>query len=336
MKIQVAINGRYKFKSQTGMNSWSAQVAHELMKFNSDIIGYVEFVPNRIFRKGILGHFWEQFIFPVRGKAAHYLFCPTNFGPILSKKTVVVIHDIIPVSHPELFKRTYSRTSRIIIFLLAKRAKHILTVSNYSKECLKKLVKIRSEIISIVGGGVEVKDRANLPSSKHSDFFLFVAGDNLRKNLPFLLEFWENVYSLTKIKIVVTLQGVSKTYANFPVPEKEYLILENRPSQEKLRSLYSECIALLWPSIAEGFGLPLLEVMAQGKPFISLNTGIAEDVQIKASRVLPADPYIWQAEILKISNQSSTLDSDQISFAKQYTWNLVAAKINNAIMLLNG
>lgn len=331
MTIKVAINGRYTFKSQSGMNSWSAQVSDELSRLDSTVIQYRIIVPSKIFRNGILGHLWEQVIFPLRALGTDYIFCPSNFGPILSRKTVVVIHDIIPISHPELFSRFYANCAKYLTYIIAKQASLILTVSNFSKENIIHFLKVEAQKISVVGGGVSFAEVSNDNSPIESDFFLFVGGDNLRKNLDFLVDFWETIYSQTKVKLLVTTQGESKTFLNYTVPSNEYLVVVHKPSDESLRYFYRKCLALLWPSHVEGFGLPLLEVMAQGKPFLSLNTGIAQEICVNESRVLPPDKDIWQEEILKFCESRSSTDAGQISKATTYSWNSVACRTDDSI-----
>lgn len=331
MTIKVAINGRYTFKSQSGMNSWSAQVTDELSKLGSAAFQYQILVPSKYFRNGILGHLWEQVIFPLRALGTDYIFCPSNFGPILSRKTVVVIHDIIPISHPELFSRFYANCAKYLTSILAKQACLILTVSNFSKESIIHFLKIEPKKISVVGGGVSFADFSNESSPIETEYFLCVGGDNLRKNLDFLLGFWETIYSQTKVKLLVTTQGASKTFLNYTVPSSEYLVVVHKPSDETLRYFYRKCMALLWPSLVEGFGLPLLEVMAQGKPFLSLNTGVAQEICVNESRVLPPDKAIWQKEILKFCESRSSTDAGQISKATTYSWNSVACKADESI-----
>ena len=316
------------------MNSWSSQVSHELSRTNSTAIRYEELVPSKLFRHGILGHLWEQLVLPVRAWGADYNLCPSNFGPILSRKTVVVMHDIIPISHPELFNRTYAYCAKFLSFVTAKQSAHILTVSNYSKESLIKFFNIAPQKISVVGGGVNVINPSIDSVPAGYEYFLFVGGDNLRKNLDFLLDFWELIYSKTKVKLLVTMQGESKTFRIYPVPSREYLVLVQRPSDNKLRYFYENCLALLWPSIVEGFGLPLLEVMAQGKPFLSLETGVAAEICVNKSRVLPPDKTIWMDEILRIFNTRSSKDFGQISIASEYSWHLVAFKTDESIRKL--
>jgi glycosyltransferase involved in cell wall biosynthesis len=113
------------------------------------------------------------------------------------------------------------------------------------------------------------------------------------------------------------------------------LVIAHKPSDETLRYYYRKCKALLWPSIVEGFGLPLLEVMAQGRPFLSLNTGVAQEICVKDSRVLPPNRAIWQEEILKLCKSRYNIDEEQISKATTYSWNSVACKADDSISKLS-
>jgi glycosyltransferase involved in cell wall biosynthesis len=110
------------------------------------------------------------------------------------------------------------------------------------------------------------------------------------------------------------------------------VVLIEDPDDDLLFSLYKNSIALLFPSISEGFGLPLLEVMSTGKPFISNQVGVASDLSIGDSRVLELNHEAWLSEINRLTYKPSVCDESQVFLARQYNWKLVADKLIEALV----
>ena len=103
--------------------------------------------------KKIPALFWEQFFLPIKtyGKL---LFSPCNVGPVLKSKQVVTIHDAAFFDHPEWFSKKFSFIYKLLIPVLAKRCRHIITVSHFSKERLLFHLNIPEDKISVVYNGV--------------------------------------------------------------------------------------------------------------------------------------------------------------------------------------
>jgi glycosyltransferase involved in cell wall biosynthesis len=83
--------------------------------------------------------------------------------------------------------------------------------------------------------------------------------------------------------------------------------------------------------MAEGFGIPLLEAMSFGKPFISTPVGAANELQTGESVVLPPDILLWQEEILKMVLLPHIDSAEQIQKTYEYTWDKVVCKIKKEI-----
>ena len=103
------------------------------------------------------GHLWEQALLPA-APGARLIYCPANLAPLASRRNVVVIHDVAALRYPEWYGPVYARYQRALLPLLARRARRVITVSEFS----------RGEIVTgwtcprTGGGGAERRGRALL------------------------------------------------------------------------------------------------------------------------------------------------------------------------------
>ena len=92
---------------------------------------------------------------PVRAARAAALLCPANLAPLAHPRTVIVIHDAAALRHPEWYSPAYAAWQRRILPALARRALHVVTVSEFSRGELIDLLQIPPERITVVAGGVD-------------------------------------------------------------------------------------------------------------------------------------------------------------------------------------
>jgi glycosyltransferase involved in cell wall biosynthesis len=93
------------------------------------------------------------------------------------------------------------------------------------------------------------------------------------------------------------------------------------PSDAELADLYARALCLLWPSLAEGYGIPLLEAMACGTPFLSADVGAARELAIDARQVLPLDGDRWVAELERYHTAGvADLRARSAETARRATW----------------
>src|SRR6185312_8680363 len=84
-------------------------------------------------RRGLAGQAWEQIVLPAR-LGGRLLFSPSGSGPLETSRQVLTIHDTAVLDCPESFSRTYGSWHRFLLPKLARRAKQIITVSQFVKE----------------------------------------------------------------------------------------------------------------------------------------------------------------------------------------------------------
>ena len=90
---------------------------------------------------------------PVRAAKARALLCPANLAPLAHPRNVIVIHDAAALRHPEWYSPAYAAWQGRILPALARRALHVVTVSEFSRRELTELLGL--EDVSVIPGGVD-------------------------------------------------------------------------------------------------------------------------------------------------------------------------------------
>jgi glycosyltransferase involved in cell wall biosynthesis len=268
---------------------------------------------------------------------SHFQYIGT---PIKVSKQIITTHDIL--FEQEEFKLYFPLKYRLVNGFLfkrsAKRADVLLTVSNYSRQRISELYQIPNEKIHVTPNavhanfGIQSFQEASDAILGLGKYILYVARIEPRKN------------HLTLLKAFTELQLAQKGYKlvfvgrkDIPNPELEaynakskaingdaVVWLDSIPNDE-LASYYQHCELFVFPSFAEGFGIPPLEAMAVGcKLLCSKNTAMA-DFNLPES--LTFDPYNVEELKQKVEqqlNSSQILSNVYDQILSKYSWAKVA------------
>jgi glycosyltransferase involved in cell wall biosynthesis len=112
-----------------------------------------------------------------------------------------------------------------------------------------------------------------------------------------VLSWWNRVHRELGLELVVTSRRVSTVRHDDPVSETPGVRRTFDPTDDELASLYANALCLLWPSLGEGYGLPLLEAMAVGTPFISTDVGAASELAVRSPQIQPLVADRWMDQI---------------------------------------
>jgi glycosyltransferase involved in cell wall biosynthesis len=218
---------------------------------------------------------------------SQYIAPPFSFVP-----DVVTIHDILFETHPELFEGAFSERSVALIRRTARRAAMVLTVSEFSRRALVERYRLPPEKVLVTPNGVdretfrplgtestEIRERYGLDGP----FVLFVGRIEPRKNLPRLIRAFSRVRGRLGggIRLVIAGPEDFRSREVFQEAERQaeasVAFLGAVPDAD-LPALYNLAEALLYPSLAEGFGIPVLEAMACGTPVVASPRGALPEV----------------------------------------------------------
>ena len=262
------------------------------------------------------------------------VFHPTYYNPYfiehLKKPLVITIHDLIYELFPEFFPPSDKTAQQKKI--LIKKADHIITVSNNTKFDLIKYYGIDESKISVIYHGVRRSD-----SNSESDFnlrkrYLLYVGDRRGyKNFYFFIHSVSDILEKYELNLVCA--------GNPFTPEEKSLIetlnISSRVqqyyvSENDLTVMYRRALAFVFPSLYEGFGMPILEAFANGCPVVLANTACFTEIAGEAAMYF--DPKSKQdicSQIEKISNDQKTRQSlilKGLERVKKFSWDETASR----------
>jgi len=354
VRTKIAINARFLTQRVTGVQRYARELTAEMIfAMGQDRVVLFspqgappEFagVPVKQTKLPIRGHAWEQLLLPfmVKGAGADILLSPGNIGPLLVGRQVLTIHDAAVFAHPEGFNPLFRRWYSIILPLLAKRVRKIITVSEFSRQELVLYLNINDLKISVIPNGIspmfkELALNIVLNFKRSNDlpqrFILALGSKGHNKNHQRLLEAWETIAQKRDYKDLwlITVGGRVGTLAGDEASaSSQYPRVKDLGYVEgqQLPLLYNAAEAFIFPSLYEGFGLPPLEAMACGCPVLVSN--ISSLPEVCADVALYCDPYSPQDiarridELLSNEELKKKLSYRGIRHSSNFTWSRCA------------
>ncbi len=264
---------------------------------------------------------------------------PAHFGPFnLPKrmKRVTVIHDLTPILFPHLHRFHSQLLQRIFLKGILRRAKLIISNSkNTAKDIESYDPVLKNRIISIYLGRDEhitycEQDDYLKRMFKEKPYFLFAGTIEPRKNLTALLKAYELYRDQSNDAPLLVIAGRQgwKNRVFFEAlrkhPFRQDIILTGYLPRHLMAALYSQAIALLLPSLYEGFGLPVVEAMSCGTPCLLSETSSLPEVGGEAALYFnPEDPASIAKSMIKISTDESlrrALSKLALQQAAKFSW----------------
>lgn len=245
-------------------------------------------------RHPVLWTIWNQLSVPaaLQKIKPDLYFSPDGFLPYRIKiPTLVTIHDLNFEEKANYINPRVEAYYRKHIRQSAKVASHIITVSKFSKSDIESRYNIDKNKVTRIYNGPQ-KDFIDLHQQQKSvqqryaldhPYFLFVGAQNPRKNLHRIFQAFDGFKEkhATPHKLILVGEKmmwddqIELAFKN--MMHKDDVIFTGRLSEEELNRVYSAATALLYPSLYEGFGMPIIEAFASGTPVItSLSSAMPE------------------------------------------------------------
>jgi glycosyltransferase involved in cell wall biosynthesis len=306
-------------------------------------------------RHPYLWYFWNEISVPLalRKIKPDLYFSPDGFLPSKLKiPTITTIHDLNFEEADSFLDKNVQRYYKKHIRKAATVASHILTVSNFSKrELITRYGIDKNKITALYNGPQETfTDHHNRQVTTQQriagahPYFLFVGAQNPRKNLHRIFKAFDAWVTKHNGKQHLVLVGermlwneeIQQTWKN--MQHKDRVHFTGRLDSRHLNDAYSAATALLFPSLHEGFGMPIIEAFASGCPVItSLSTAMPEVAGDAALLVDPTstDEIITAMEKLATDDAlGKELRKKGFERAKLFSWDSVALEISEIIKKL--
>jgi glycosyltransferase involved in cell wall biosynthesis len=323
---------------------WTVYVPPGVTRELMDTPNAVTLCPTRLPTTNPLARiWWEQLIAPavlLRDRPAA-LLCPLNVVPLFAPcPTVVTVHDLAFLRF-NLHKAAKRRYLSLLTRLSVKRATHVITVSEFTRREVLELLHVAPERVTAIPNGrkedfapvatatVErFREQQGLPPR----FLLSVGTLEPRKNIATLIRAYAQAKDQLDLPLLIG-GGKGWLYDEMFALVRE-LDLEQAVRfigfipRDQLQLYYAAATAFVYPSLYEGFGLPLLEAMAVGTPVVTSDAGASIEVAGDAALIVPARDVAQMATALvRITHDDelrAELRTKGLAQAGRFSWERAA------------
>jgi len=344
----VVVNARFVRQAFTGVQRYCSELlrrlpVREFVAPAPPLAEYAELDRRRLSVRGpaISGHLWEQLILPAVTPRGALLWSPAGSGPLAVTSQVVTIHDVAHLEHPEWYSRPFSAWYRLLLPLLTRRVRRVLTVSEFSRRRIIATLRLPPERVVAVPLGVDPQFRPK-PAAEvagrlrclgvEGPYILAVAAVSRRKNFDRLYAAWRRLAGTFGDMSLVVVGKTGLAFARAgswgTLPARTRVF--EHVSDADLVDLYNGARAFVYPSLYEGFGIPPLEAMACGAPVVTADrTSLPETV---GDAAICVDPYSVEAigrgirRVLEDDHLHDRLRRAGFERAHRFTWERTAAE----------
>ena len=286
------------------------------------------------------GQAWEQLLLPAHAGRlrAGLIYSPANLAPLAWHANVVQIHDAVALRHPEWYSAAYVRWQRLVMPRIARRARLVITVSEFARSEISEFLEVPNERIRVVPGGVDARFRPDVDTEPvrrelrlERPYVLAIGDRGPRKNLSALGPVAERLRA-EGLDLVVAGGGRRHQLGKPLAGARDVGYV----ADDRLPALYAGAAAVVIPSLHEGFGLPALEAMAAGVPVVAADRGALRELVGDAG--LLVDTEDWNglaAAVLRAAGDESTrapLRAAGLEVAARYSWKRAAAEVHGHLV----
>ncbi|MGV1760054.1 glycosyltransferase [Rhizobium sp. A22-96] len=345
-----AVNGRFLTQNATGVQRYASNVVRALDGALAAVDKHAAIIapsgaPDPGFghmplvQSGALsGHAWEQMTLPAQWHGRLLNLC--NTAPATKTDQIVCIHDANVFTTPDSYSRAFRAVYQTLQPLLVRRSARIVTVSHAAARQITRHLPIKLDDIVVLPNGHEhalgwdpalaqIAPSFIAQTLGRSDrrFILALGSQARHKNLALLID---AASGLDEIGVdIVIAGGGADIFVPGALRERSNVHLIGRVSDHDLAYLLERALCLAFPSLTEGFGLPIVEAMARGCPVVASHCASIPEVCGEAALFAsPTDPAAWVRQIQTLK-ESSALCEDLVGRGYEqignFSWSQTAA-----------
>ncbi len=355
--MKIGVNATFLNETPTGVGVFTREVSRELCALNAEtrvftpvrinaledrfvvrtplsLSGSVRFADN--LRRFV--HSNTTLPLLLKREHIHVLYCPIMEFPFTaSTPLVVTVHDLHPVYFPEQFGVAAAHF-RFSLRLLPRLARRIICPSLFVKTEVLNHVRIPEDLIDVVPEGYNQRLFTPSPEAErdafqrryglHAPFILFVGSLFPYKNVRILLDVFIEIRH--KIPHALVIIGKREVSHDPPRPDERIRLFDYIEATE-LVEFYSYADMLVHPSLAEGFGLTVLEAMACGTPVLCSTAGSLPEVLGDAGILFaPHDRAALAGSILEVAGDAKMrldMRARGLERSKKFAWSTTARAV---------
>lgn len=363
--LTIAVDVRDLQAAKTGTKTYLEELCKEFKKINDPSIRFCFFdtvIPvytGNIKTFKLIEHvryqLWKQLVLPLKAffNKADIVFCTDNFVPLihLGYKTIPVFHDAFFFETPENYGKLWLWLYKKTALPAAKRSARIVTPSQWAKKQINHFTHIPNDKLAVIYEGPKTLDTSkainadvlfNSLQLSSGNYILHVGSMFKRKNIPALIQAFNQIkktgYSELKLVLAGTLSVNNLESDHVLITDtintcqlNKDVVLTGYLADELLGKLYDNALLYVFPSINEGFGIPVLEAFSHNLPVLVANNTCLPEVGSNA--VLQFDPFDINdmAEKIKSVLDDKELRKDMIvkgqKRLKDFSWQQTALQL---------
>jgi glycosyltransferase involved in cell wall biosynthesis len=273
--------------------------SHDIVVYTEDpvqaatVVGSTSFAYRTLAHSGPIKRLLKTFprlLREDRADVAVFQYNTPIFGPA---KRIVFIHDILPITHPQFFPLVNRLRIWLFFTLSVRRSALVIVVSEYTRQMVQSYYKLPAERVHIVLNGPSFPS-ATYTTSKCPErprYILTVGRIEKRKNIALLVEAFRRA-DVPAVRLVIV--GAHDLGYGYRFPDDPRIENKVGLDDDALVKLYREASLFVYPSAAEGFGIPLLDALLFGIPTIASDQTAMKE--IATGIALTFDPVRPDAE----------------------------------------
>jgi len=326
----------YKKETQSEITVWTPYT--KSIQGDVKIIKISDFMQSSKYGKfaAFCRFFWNTFLYPIKAKKFDLVISPTTHGSFRLQNQIITIHDLLSLRYKNIsfHQRLYFK---YLLPLIVSRVKLVIAVSEATKKDVLRFLKCPSEKVHVIYNGYDPSHYHQVQNEhqifeKYSlkNYFLAVGPTYPHKNFEFLIQSYNHLDATVRKEYPLVIAGGKKRYLARLRQLVSDLGLNDQihflgyvPSA-LMPALYREAYLLVFPSLYEGFGFPLLEAMACGCPVVTSNVSSMPEVCGEAA--LYFDPVnktsLCDAIVQVISDEDLRIELSKKGLvqAKKFSW----------------